>query len=139
MSNFGDMATGLVTVLESNITNLKGFNYPVDSVNSFPCAVVLPDSVDLAQTFDNSIAATFRVVFLVSSADDRDGFRRLYDYIDPTESNKGFRAAIEADDTLDGKADSSQVLRIENIGRREIAAGWYFGFDALVVAIKGIT
>lgn len=138
MSNFSDIAAGLVTTLEANITNLKGFDYPVDSVNSFPAAVVLPDNVDLLTSFNNSFQANFRIIFLVTSADDASGFRRLYDYIDPTESNKGFRAAIDADNTLDGKATDSAVVRIENIGRRELAAGFYFGFDAIVEVLKEV-
>ena len=47
-------------------------------------------------------------------------------------------AAVRADRTLDGKVDDADVVRIENIGRRELWGGFYFGFDAIVEFIKTV-
>ena len=138
-SNFADMAAGLATVLRNNITGATVAEYPADSVGGMPFFVVLPERVDyLLQIGGNTFEARFRVVVLLASGDDASGFIQLYDYIDPTFAGKGFRQAVDADRTLNGKADSSQVEYIENIGRRELFGGWYFGFDAIVTAIKSV-
>ena len=137
MSAYSDIVAGLVTVLEANITGLKAYDYPVDSVNTFPAAIILQEPLDLEITFGgNTFTTTFRVVFLLSSGDDAIGFRQLWDYIDPVEANKSVNKAVDTDRTLDGKADSSNVTRIENIGRRELWGGFYYGFDALVDVVK---
>lgn len=139
MSNFGDLAAGLKTVLTNGVTGLAVYDYPPDNVHQFPAAVILPESLDPEIAFKgNTFTATFRVVFLLSKGDTPEGFLALYDHIDPTLTNKGLIAAVRADPTLNGKADDAGVTRIENIGRRELWGGWYFGFDALVEAIKSV-
>lgn len=139
MSAYGDIVAGLVTVLEANITGLKAYDYPVDSVNHFPAAVITPDPLDMEIVFGgNTFTATLRVVFLVSSGDDAVGFRALWDHIDPVETSKSVNKAVDTDRTLNGKADDSNVTRIENIGRRELWGGFYFGFDALVEVVKSL-
>lgn len=137
MSAYGDIVAGLVTVLETNITGLKAYDYPVDSVNHFPAAVILQDPLDLEIAFGgNTFTTILRVVFLLSSGDDAIGFRQLWDYIDPVEASKSVNKAVDTDRTLNGKADDSNVTRIENIGRRELWGANYFGFDALVEVVK---
>lgn len=139
MSTYSAAAAGLKTVLEANITGLQAYDYPPDSINSFPAAAILPEPIDLLQAFGgNTFEAQFRVVILLSSSEDISGFRALYDYISPTEASKGIKQAVDADPTLNGSVDSSQVSRIENIGRRELWGGWFYGFDALVDFVKTI-
>lgn len=139
MSTYSDAAAGLRKVLQDNITGLVAYDHPADSVSSFPAAVILPEAIDLLVAIrGNSYEASFRVVFLISSADDDAGFKSLYDYIDPAEASKSVKKAVDTDNTLDGKVDSSQVRRIENIGRRELFGGFYFGFDAIVDFIKTV-
>jgi len=139
MSNFGDIAAGIVTVLEANITNMKAYSFPYEGITAAPAAVVLPDIVEYQQAFGgNTFEATFRVVVLVSGADDLSGFEKLYDMIDPTATNAGFRQAIDADNTLNGSADDSQVVRIERIGRREVGQREWFGFDAIIEVVKTV-
>jgi len=139
MSNFSDAAAGLATTLEANVNGLKAFGYPVDSVNHFPSVVILPEPVDVEIAFGgNTFTGRFRAVFLLASADSAEGFTQIYDYIDPTETNKSIVAAVRADRTLDGKVDDADVVRIENIGRRELWGGFYFGFDAIVEFIKTV-
>lgn len=137
MSAYGDIVAGLVTVLEANITGLKAYDYPVDSVSQFPAAIILQDPLDMEVALGgNAFTTTFRVVFLLSGGDDAIGFRALWDHIDPVEASKSVNKAVDADRTLNGKADDASVTRIENIGRRELWGGFYFGFDALVDVVK---
>ena len=139
MSAYRDIVDGLVTVLQAGITGLHAYNHPVDSVQEFPAAIILPEAIETEIAFgDNTFTASLRVVFLVASGDSKDGFEALYDYIDPTEASKSIIKAVRTDRTLNGKADSSDVVRIENIGRREIWGGFYFGCDAVVEFIKTV-
>ena len=129
MSNYGDAAAGLKTVLSNNVTGLRVYDYPPDNIQQFPVAVILPEPVDLQMAFGGkTFTASFRVVFLLSNGDDAQGFSKLYDYIDPTEANKGLAQAVRADRTLNGKVDDADAVRVENIGRRELWGGFYFGF-----------
>lgn len=139
MSAYGDIVTGLVTVLEASVTGLKAYDYPTDSVSQFPAAIIIPEPLDLELAIGgNSFTCIFRVVVLVSSGDDAVGFRAAYDMIDPVAAGLSINKAVETDPTLNGKADSSGVTRIENIGRRELWGGFYFGFDALVEVVKSL-
>ena len=137
MSAYGDIVAGLVTVLEANVTGLKAYDYPTDSVSQFPAAVILPEPLDTEIAIGgNTFTCTLRVVVLVSSGDDAVGFRAAYDMIDPIETGKSINKAVDTDRTLNSKADSSNVVRIENIGRRELWGGYFYGFDVIVEVVK---
>jgi hypothetical protein len=86
----------------------------------------------------NTFCADFRIVCLVTSADDAEGFRELYDFIDPTEANKSVHQMVRDDPTLNGSVDSSILLRVERIGRREINGGFYFACDLLLKVVKTV-
>jgi len=136
MSNYSDAAAGLKTVIEANISNFIVYDYPEDKPVP-PCVVILPGDVDYQQAMaGDTFRAEFRLVVLVASADDRSGWLRLYDMIDPTDTGSSIKRAIGVDPSLDGKVDSSQVLRMENAGRREINNGFFYGFDLIVDFIK---
>ncbi len=137
--SYRNIADGLVTVLEANVSGLKAFAYPPDTVNHFPCAVVLPEPIDARIAFQgNSYTARFRVIVLVASGDVAEGFIKLYDHIDPALANKSIIKAVRTDRTLNASCDDSDVMSIENIGRRELWAGFYFGFDAIVEFVKSV-
>lgn len=139
MSAYSDIVAGLQKVLQDNITDLKAYDYPADSVSSFPAAVILPEPLDLELTIGaNNLTCDFRVVFLIAGGDDALGFRALYDYIDPAAANTSVKKAVDTDRTLNAKADDAHVVRIENIGRREVWGGFYFGFDAIVQVVKSL-
>ncbi len=139
MSNYGDILAGLKTVLQNNITGLKVYDYPVDSIHQYPSAVILPEPIDTEIALQgNSVTFNLRVVFLICSGEASEGFLQLYDYIDPTVANKSVVKAVRADRTLNGKADDSDVVRIEKIGRREVGGGAQYGFDAIVEVIKSV-
>lgn len=139
MSNYSDIAAGLVTILQNGVTGLHAYNHPVDSVHEFPAAVLLPEAFDPEIAFGgNTFEAAIRVVVLVASGDTAEGFAALYDHMDPTEANKSFIKAVRDAPTLDGKVDSSRVGPLENVGRRELWGGFYFGFDMLVHFVKTV-
>ena len=139
MSNYRDMATGLGTVIANGVTGVHVFDVPPDSINEFPAAIVLPEPVDPTLAFaGNTFTARFRVVYLTSSADNPKGWADLYDAMDPTSTNTSVIKAIRTDLTLNGKADSSDIVSVENAGRRELGGGAYYGVDFVVEAIKTV-
>jgi hypothetical protein len=136
LSAYKAAAAGLKTTLETGVTGLTVFDKPVDSVNSFPVAVVLPEPIDYEIVFDGStFEAGFRVVVLVAGMEEQTGFDTIYDMLDPTESNQSIVRAIRADTTLNGSVDDTQIVTAENIGRRDLWGGFYFGFDLVVNAL----
>lgn len=137
MSNVSDIMAGLVTVLQNNITGLKGYDRPVDSVQHFPAAILLPESIEPEIAIGgNSFKGVIRIVYLVAAGDDARGFALLYDAIDPTAASASVIKAVRTDPTLNGKVDSSGIMSIINIGRRKLWEGFYFGFDAMLEFIK---
>ena len=139
MSNLSDIFGTLETILGTAITGLKAYGYIPDSVNHFPAAIAMLESFEPEVAFSgNSFEGDIRVVFLMSSADSSVGFRALYDYIDPTTGSLSLTKAIRDNGSLGGAVDSIGVTRIENIGRRDIGGGFYFGFDAILHFIKTV-
>jgi hypothetical protein len=136
MSAYRSAAAGLASVLDSGVATLTVFDKPVDSVGSFPAAIILPEPVNYEIVFGgNTFEAGFRVVVLLGGFEEQTGFDELYDMLDPTESNKSIVRAIRADPTLNGTVDDTQIMQAENIGRRELFGGFYFGFDLIVNAL----
>lgn len=140
-SAYSDLAEQLATQLKNQISGLQAYAYPPASVGGeFPVAVVQPaDPLDYEQAFGgNTFRATFRVLVLVASADEATGFLSLYDMLDPTAASPAgsIRRAVAADRTLGGKCDDAVCVRAENIGRREVGGGFYYGADFIVEAIR---
>lgn len=139
MSAFGDALAGLKRVLEDNVSGLKAFDYPVSAFAHYPAAVILPEPLDMEVALQgNTFTGRFRVLFAVASGDVAEGFLQLYDYIDPTVAQKSVVKAVRTDRTLNGKVDDADVVRIENIGRRQMGDGFVYGFDAVVEFIKSV-
>ncbi|HEY7822631.1 MAG TPA: hypothetical protein VIG24_07360 [Acidimicrobiia bacterium] len=99
-----------------------------------PVAMVLPDRIEYdlnanrgADTF------VFTVSLLVGRADDRAAQRNIDTYVVGAGSVK---AAIEADRTLGGKADTCRVTEMRNYGQVNIGDVVYLGveFEVEVVA-----
>ncbi len=133
MSNYSDALAGLRDQLANNITNLKAFDYPPDSVNQFPAAIVMPSEIDYEIAFaGNTFTTNVSVWLLVASGDDAIGFRRLYDHLDPTAASQSIKAAIEADRTLGGNVDTSRLAMARNIGAPEYFGGRYFAAEFVI-------
>lgn len=140
MSNFSDIAAGIVTVLEGQISGLKGYDYLPHSINTFPAAVVVPGPVDYAVLIGgNTFETEITIKVLVASGDDAIGSRMLWDFIDPTDTTRSIRRAIRTDRTLNGKADDSDVDRCENIGWQELPGGRYYAADFILSVIKTVS
>ena len=75
---------------------------------------------------------------VIASGKDENGWAQLWDFVDPTTTNKSVIKAIEDNRGLDGKVDDSEITSIENIGRRELGGGFQFGFDAILHYIKSV-
>ncbi len=88
----------------------KGYRDQVDT----PCAVVgIPTEVSYDDTFNpEDSTPVFKVRVLVGRHDEQVSEERLADYLKPSE----LKAAIEADPTLDGTADTVQVTSATGIG-----------------------
>jgi len=144
MSNFSDVFAGIKTVLEANVQSttpaLQVMEHPPEQVNYFPAALITPDTFDPTLFFGgNSFEGRMRITVLVSSADAAEGWKALFDMIDPTETGKSIIKALKDNATLDGKVDTSLVVSVENIGRRAwFGGGFYFGFDVILEYTKTV-
>ena len=139
MSNYSDVLAGLQTTLEAGITGVKVHLGAPDSVNSYPAAILLPMNLDPRVAFSgNSFTGDIRILMVISSGKDENGWAQLWDFLDPTTANKSVIKAIETDRSLNGKVDDSEITSIENIGRRELGGGFQFGFDAILHFIKTV-
>ena len=140
MSVFSDMIDGLVTRL-GTVTGLHPYNHPPDVINEYPAAVVLLQRVNLIPALGgDSVEVEMKVVYLQAANPSDEAFSGLYDAIDPAPAGTtSVVKQIRADRTLDGKADDSEVVAVENIGRRAIESGGFLaGADFIVKAIKRI-
>ena len=139
MSNFSDAIGGLQTVLQTDITELKVYDHPVDSVNEFPAGIIVPEAFDPRMTFSgNSFEGRLRLIVLLFRASTDEAYDSLYDYIDPTTAGKSIIKVVRDNKTLNSKVDDAQVVMIENIGRRTLWGGDYVGFDAVIEFIKTV-
>lgn len=141
MSNYSDIIQGIKDVLTgaSGISKANVHMGPPDAINDFPAVAIIPESFDMVQAFGgNSFEGDIRLRVWLKSGDDEEGWRQLWDYIDPTAASASLIRAIRADRGLNGKADGSEVMRIENIRRSEIGGGYLFQFDAILHVIKGV-
>lgn len=139
MSNFSDIAGGISTVLKANVTGLQAGKYPTETVNHFPVTLILPEAFDPRWAFGgNTMATRWRLVTLVVSGDAPEGWAELYDMIDATAANTSIIKALRDNPTLNNTVDTSEVVAIENIGRRQFGGGSYFGFDVVLEAIKSV-
>lgn len=139
MSNYSDLAGGISTILEANVTGLQAEKYPPESVNHFPTTLILPDAFDPRWAYaGNTMNTRWRLVTLVAQGDAPEGWKKLYDMIDVTAANTSIIKALRDNPSLNSIADTSAVVLVENIGRRQFGGGNYFGFDLLLEAIKTV-
>ena len=141
MSGFSDIFAGLKTVL-TNSSGVSKSNVHMgapDAINDYPAIALIPESFDMVVAFaGNSFEGDIRAKVFIKSGDDEEGWRQLWDYIDPTQASTSLVRAIRADRSLDGKVDGAEVMRIENISRSEIGGGFLFTFDAIIHVIKAV-
>jgi len=75
-----------------------------DSLNRFPCAVIMPSEITYQTTFtDIEPFIIFRIIVIVSKQNQPSALSKLLDYIAESGTNSVL-AAINADSTLDSSA-----------------------------------
>ncbi len=119
---------GLSTLL-ATINGLKVLDYPADSINEFPAAVVLIESRDAMETLGGStFGGKIKVVALVSSANTQEAYDTLDGLMDPLGATS-IEAAVDADPTWGGNVDDGRLVSIDNIGQRRLWGGLYVAAD----------
>ena len=110
------IGNGIKTRLQT-ISGLKVFapNELPDAINQFPCALILPGETRYHAMFSGDADYIFRILILFTKQDAPSALNKMLDYIELT-GTYSVKAAIEADGTLNGSADSSEVKRNLGIG-----------------------
>lgn len=127
-----DAKDGLQVRLET-ISGLRVYDHFPSNINEFPCAVIGlsgrtasgPDGVALA---GSSFIGLVTVTLLIAKAVDLEGMDEVVKYCEPLGA-LSVEAAIDADNSWNSQVDHGRLLRIENVGRKEVNAGWYWGAD----------
>ncbi len=108
----------------NNVPGLRGSDVVVSTEP--PVGVVRVESLEYDSSFQGgSHDPVFVVLVLVNPVVDRAAQNKLDDFMDP-ESSTSVKAAIEADQTLNGTVDFAVVRRVRNSGLVN-----YFGVDYL--------
>lgn len=137
MSVLSDIFEGIKTVL-TDATNGVDPGKPVhiylgtpDAINDFPAIYVRPeDPMDMEVAFaGNSFKGTMRLTTFIRVGDDEDGWRQLWDYMDPVQGTKSVTRALRADLSLNSTVDSAGVREIRSARK---AAEGVFAFDILL-------
>ena len=133
----GDAKDGLASIL-SNISGLRVLDYPAEAVSEFPAAVVMFESRDAVQTLGgSSFTGRIKVVLLVSSANTEEAYDALDQFMDPLGASS-IEAAVDADNTWNGKVDDGRLVSIDGIGHRKLWGGFYVSADFHLVFIKRV-
>ncbi len=132
MSSIADLRDGIAERLET-VPNLRVSATFLDAPRP-PVAMVLPERVDYDLNANRGADTFFFLIsLLVGRADDRAAQRNIDTYIVGAGSVK---AAIEADRTLGGVANTARVTEMRNYGQVSVGDVVYLGveFEVEVVA-----
>ena len=111
-----DIRDGLVDRL-ATISGLRVYSSQMNSIQEYPCAVVILDTLDYVIAIGGySFQGQFRVVMLTDSGIVQDAHEQLDPYLDPSGA-QSVTAAILADDTLGGTVDGLVVQTTRNVRR----------------------
>lgn len=104
---------GALEAALGTITGLRAYGWPADSVNVPAAVVALPEPVEFDLTAGRgSDRLTFSVYVMAGRASDRASAQTVAGYMDGAGASS-VKAALEADPTLDGTAESVRVIRAE--------------------------
>lgn len=132
MASVSDLRTALATAM-GTISGLRTSATVPDAPRP-PQAMVMPDRIDYdLDMMRGADRFYFTIILLVARADDRAAQNSLDAYITGASSIK---AAIEADRTLGGKADTCRVTQMRNYSAVSVGEVLYLGaeFDVEVIA-----
>lgn len=99
-----------------------------DSINQFPAAIVMPGITEYSTTFSEDADYNFRIILFFSKADSPSAIKDMLPYIRAT-GDKSIAAAMEADVTLDGSAETSRIARNLGIGSTQWGGGIYLSTE----------
>lgn len=128
-----DIGDGIQTRLKT-IQGLKVFSCKElpDSINQFPAALIIPGETQYVTTLSSTDADyNFRIILVFSRADSPSAVSKMLPYI-AVEGEKSIVEAIHGDVTLDGKADTSKVIRNLGIGSLSWGGQIYMSTEFLV-------
>lgn len=139
MGTLYDIIHNVGTAVTTRVTAAKAHDSPPDAVNQFPAIIPMFDPLDMSPLIGgNTFSGTLRIVCLTTRQDAGEAWKRLYEYMQPTGSGTSIIAALRVDPQFGSAVDDSEVVRIENIGQREMAGGPFLGFDVLVSFIRSV-
>jgi hypothetical protein len=123
------------STLEDITTGIKQRLATIDGVRASAVEPANPQPVaawpflrtaDYDVAFDGAMRWEFSVYVMVALAVNANGQTNLMPFLAPTGA-KSVKAAIEADPTLGGVADSTRVTRIDGVGSYAIAGSTLYG------------
>ena len=140
MSGLSDIFDGIETALKTGIPGVQVYKGAPDAINSYPAAVIdLDDSIDPLIAFNgNTFRLLFRISLYISSGKDENGWRQLWDYMDPTVVDTSVIKALRDNRSLDGKADDSQIIKLDRRRRDVVGGGFLFAFDTVLDVVKTV-
>ena len=132
-----DAKDGLGTLL-STISGLRVLDYPADSISEFPAVVALFESRDAVETLGgSSFTGKIKVILLVASANTKEGYDTLDEFMAPLGANS-VEAAVDADNTWNAKVDDGRLVSVDNVGLRKLWGGYYIGADFHFRFVKSV-
>lgn len=126
-STIAQIRSGLVTRLQT-ISGLQVYGHEPGQITP-PAAVIVTPAIEYHRSFNSAEALKtfqFRVMVLVAQGLIDEGAASLDTYADPG-SSTSVRAAIEADSTLGGVAESLIVESFRPLNAEEVASLQYWG------------
>lgn len=105
------IGTGIKTTILATITSgLRVFatNEVPDSLNDFPCLIILLGPGQYATTYGGKHDATYRLILALAKQDTPAAYNALLDFVEASGAKSIF-AALDADKTLDSSCDSSKL------------------------------
>ena len=130
-----DIRDGIVTRLRT-ISGLRVFSSQMDSINEYPCAVVILEKLDYVIAVGGySFEGMFRVAMLTDSGIVQDAYTQLDPYLDPAGA-QSIQAALYGDSTLGGTVDGIVVQNNRQVSR--VPDSDYVMGDILVQIVKKV-
>lgn len=122
-----DIRSALATNL-ATISNLRTSGDVPDNPNP-PQAVVFLETVEYDDAFQGGLTTLqFRIMVLVSRADDRTAQRKLNEYISP-DGSRSIKAAVESDRSLGGLVSTLRLTSMTSLGSTIVSEQEYMAVE----------
>lgn len=124
----GEAKRGLAEAL-ARVEGLRVYDHEPDGVHEFPAAIVRLESREPVETLGGgALRGSMRVEALVSAMDVRQAEETLGTFLEP-KGARSIEAAAAADRTWGGTVDDGRLVRVDNIGRRNVGGVQCVGAD----------